>query len=140
MKYIFVVLIIFTLNSCVAIDAFIGQSLGYHIFYDGAPFVSYPERIFLISETKDCKFLGKIAPTSHMWKPGVTNLVQFELKRLQSMASVQGANSISNVVIKDANNPIGEADAYICPDEVYRQNADNQKDKVFFDKVVKVID
>lgn len=142
MKHMFLLLIIFTLSGCaIMVDGLLAQSLGYHMpYYDGAPFAPFPEKIFFILEIKDCKFKERIAPTSHMWRPGAANLVQLEVKRLQSIATVRGANSISNVVIKDANNPIGEADAYLCPEEIYLKNAENQKSKEFFDKVVKVVD
>lgn len=123
------------------VDGLLAQSIGYHMpYYSGFPFVPYPQKIFLILETKDCKFKEKIAPTRHLWRKGAPDAVEAELKRLQSLASVRGANSISNVVIKDANYPIGEADAYICPEEIYKKNIENQRDKEFFDKVVKVVD
>lgn len=139
MRLVFLVMYISIFSSCSTITS---NLLGHTLFMsdDDLPFNQYPKVIYLISDTSKCVFTERIAPVNKMWKPGVPNITNDEVDRLKTIAGRRGYNSISNVIIRDSNNPLGEADAYICPEDIYRKNSQYQNDKVFFDKVVKIID
>ena len=97
-------------------------------------------KIILVSEAKECKFLKTIAPRFKMWEKGSVDTTPLELNRLKVLAKNSDANAISNVKINGRFAPLGTADAFVCPELVIEKYRNLQDDKIFIKANVQIID
>lgn len=75
-----------------------------------------------------CVFKSKIEPIRKIWRETGKDLTNNEIDRLKAMAYRDGANAIANIVIENKYNPIGNGDSYSCPNAIYEELKQKQKD------------
>ena len=100
------------------------------------PFNFNTNNVVLIDTESTCKFIEKISPTRKIWSAQERDLSDYEVDRLKAMAFRVGGNAITNVIITNPNDPIGQADSYKCDEKNFNKYKSLQNDKAFIQRVV----
>lgn len=127
-KVVFAGLILNTLFGCALYSPF-DSAIGVDL-----------RRVVVLKDPDGCRYVGTISPNGKKWREGYDDTVLLEVHRLKGVSIKIGGNAIANVKVFDRNSPVGTADSYFCPKEIFEKNKGNPKDQKYIESLITIIE